>query len=175
MARDTKQPLAQTFLSADCVVLVDTSASMDECDSSNGRSRYEVACSELTQLQANLPGKVAVLSFSSHTMFCPDGVPFNQGGGTDLADALKFARVADVVDMRFIVISDGEPQHEVAALAEAEKYKNKIDVIYVGPENRPSGRNFLKRLAAASGGQIVTADRSQGLLAAATRLLEVAA
>lgn len=174
VAKDTKRPLAQTFLSADCVVLVDTSGSMEECDSRGGQTRYDVACSELAQLQANLPGKIAVLSFSNHTMFCPDGIPFNQGGGTDLANALKFARVADVADMRFIVISDGEPQDERSALAEARKYKNKIDVIYVGPEDRPSGRDFLKHLAAASGGQVVTADRAQGLLVAATRLLEAA-
>src|SRR5688500_19462779 len=37
----------------------------------------------------------------------------------------------------------------------AKQYHNKIDVIYVGPEARPDGREFLKQLAKASGGQIV--------------------
>ena len=67
--------------------------------------------------------------------------------------ALDFARVADVPDMRFILISDGEPTDESSALTAARKYKNKIDTIYVGPENEKAGQDFLKRLAKASGGQ----------------------
>ncbi|MFZ6028070.1 MAG: vWA domain-containing protein [Chloroflexota bacterium] len=163
--------LAETFIGADCVVLVDTSGSMSCEDSRGRRSRYEVACEELAQLQANLPGKIAVLSFSHDTLFCPSGVPQYMGGGTNLAGALKFAKVADVPDMRFIVISDGEPDDEGEALGAARTYRNRIDAIYVGPEDHPSGRGFLQRLAQASGGQTVTADRAQELAAATQRLL----
>jgi len=174
IAASNGHSLAQTFVNAEVVVIVDTSSSMGTYDSRGRRQRYDVACEELAALQGSLPGKIAVLSFSQATLFCPDGKPFNHGGGTDLAGALKFARVADVPDMRFIVISDGEPDSQSAALAEAAQYRNRIDTIYVGPESQPYGRDFLQKLAAASGGQMVSADRAQNLLEATQKLLEAA-
>lgn len=173
MAARQNQSLAQTFVNAECVVIVDTSGSMATCDSRGGKSRYTIACEELAALQGAKPGRIAVLSFSNTTMFCPDGKPFNQEGGTDLTEALRFARIADVPGIQFIVISDGEPNDEKSALQEAAKYKAKIDVIYVGPETQPAGREFLRKLAAASGGSLVTADRGKALAESAMRLLEV--
>lgn len=172
IAKQTGQSIATTFLSVDCVVLVDTSGSMGSLDSIAGRSRYEQACIELESLQNNLPGKIGVISFSSHTEFCPFGKPVNLRGGTDLAGALKFAKIADLPGgMRFIVISDGQPDDPQAALQVAKTYKNKIDVIYTGPEDRPTGRDFLQRLAKASGGQTLTADRVKGLAQSVQKLL----
>lgn len=159
IARETNTALAETFLSADVIVLVDTSGSMSAEDAPGGKSRYDTACNELAKLQATLPGKIAVISFSSTTMFCPNGQPFNLNGGTDLAGALKFTKVADVPDMRFMIISDGQPADPDKALAIAKTYTNRIDVVYVGPEHDPQGRDFLNRLANAIGGQAVTADR----------------
>jgi len=171
IARDSGKSLAHTFINADVIVLVDTSGSMGTPDSRGGQSRYDVACEELAALQGSLPGKVAVISFSDRTMFCPDGVPFNLRGGTDLAGALRFARVADVPDMRFIIISDGEPDKPRAALKEAARYKAKIDVIYVGSETSPAGRDFLTSLARASGGQAVTAEAAKQLAVTVQHLL----
>lgn len=173
MAARQNQSLAQTFVSAECICIVDTSGSMSADDSRGGKSRYTVACEELSALQGSKPGRIAVLSFSNLTMFCPDGKPFDQQGGTDLAEALRFAKLADVPGIQFIIISDGEPDSPSAALAEAAKYKAKIDVIFVGPEDRPAGREFLRKLAAASGGSLVTADRGLALAESARRLLEV--
>jgi len=174
VAAQQHQSLAQTFVNAECVVIVDTSGSMSAQDSKNGQSRYDVACSELAQLQTSLPGKIAVLSFSSMTVFCPDGKPAFLGESTNLADALTFAKVADLPGMRMIVISDGEPDQPEKCFAVAKTYKAKIDVIFVGPENLPAGRNFLAKLASISGGQVVTADRAQGLLLATQKLLATA-
>lgn len=170
VAQRNGQSLAQTFVNAECVCIVDTSASMDSPDSRGGRTRYEVACEELAALQTSMPGKIAVLSFSSMTMFCPNGKPFNQGGGTNLAEALKFAKVADVPGIRFIVISDGEPDSAERALKEARKYTNRIDTIFVGPEGG-SGRKFLEQLAAASGGTHIKAHQAVALAASAKALL----
>ena len=72
---------------------------------------------------------------------------------------------------RVIVISDGEPNEPDKALQVASKFKNRIDVVSVGPEDRPAGRDFLKQLAAASGGQVVTADKAAQLSGAVQRLL----
>lgn len=170
IAQQTNASIAETFINADCIIIVDTSGSMAACDSRGDRSRYEVACEELRNLQASLPGKLALLSFSDDVIFCPSGVPFNYGCGTDLTKALKFAKVADVTGMRFIVISDGEPHDEEGALKVARTYKAKIDTIYVGPEGG-DGQDFLRRLAKASGGQGVTADRVKELTATVERLL----
>jgi len=154
IAAQENKSIAETFISADCIILTDTSGSMAACDSRGDRSRYEVACEELKNLQASLPGKLALLSFSDDVIFCPSGIPFNYEGGTDLVKALRFAKVADVTGIRFIVISDGEPHSEEEALKIAKTYKAKISTIYVGPEGG-SGQNFLNRLAKASGGESI--------------------
>lgn len=73
------------------------------------------------------------------------------------------------------MISDGKPDNERDALHEARTFQSKIDVIYVGPESSPAGREFLAKLAAASGGQVVTADKAAGLALEAKRLLAVSA
>ena len=164
--------LAETFLNCDCIVICDTSGSMHTRDGRGGRSRYDVELAEMARLQANLPGKIAILAFSNEVMFCPGGQPLDYGGGTNLAKALEFARVADVPGMRFIVISDGCPDSEQDALAAARRYRAQIDTIFVGPEDDIlGGRAFLERLAAASGGRSVTADRAQELAARVERLL----
>lgn len=170
IAAQNNKSIAETFINADVIIIVDTSGSMKITDSRGGRSRYTVACEELQKLQASLPGKLAVLSFSDDVMFCPSGIPYDYSNMTDLAKALKFARVADVAGIRFIVISDGEPDSEDEALKVAKTFNARIDTIYVGPENG-EGREFLKRLAAASGGQGVTAAQVKELAATVEKLL----
>ena len=162
IAAQNNQSIAETFTNADVVIIVDTSGSMCACDSRGGQSRYEVACEELRNLQNSLPGKLALLSFSDDVQFCPSGIPFNYQCGTDLARALKFAKIADITGMRFIVISDGDPDDEQEALNVARTYKNRIDTIYVGPEGG-EGQAFLRRLAKASGGTGVTAAQVKEL------------
>ncbi len=172
LAQRNGSSLAETFLSVDVVIIVDVSGSMNTNDSRGGQSRYKVACDELAQLQANLPGKIAVIAFSDEVLFCPGGVAQYLGGMTDLTRALEFARQADVPGMKFILISDGQPDNPVTAIGVAKDYHNKIDVIFVGPEDMPEGRDFLKRLAAATGGQAVTIDRAKELQAGIQYLLK---
>ena len=170
VAQQNGLSIAETFLNADCIILVDTSGSMSQCDSRNNKSRYDVACEELKKLQASLPGKLALLSFSSDVQFSPNGIPFKYDEMTDLYKALKFAKVADVSGMRFIVISDGEPNNEQSALDVAKTYKNRIDTIYVGPDGG-EGQAFLKRLANASGGQGITSAKVKELASDIKHLL----
>lgn len=147
----SSKPLAETFINADVIVIVDTSGSMSLTDETE-TTRYRRACKELEKVQATMPGKICVISFSGECMFCPSGIPWDYGCGTDLAKALKFAKIADVPDMRFIVISDGEPDDETAALNIARSYKNHIDTIYIGSKRDNGGQLFLEKLAKASGG-----------------------
>jgi Mg-chelatase subunit ChlD len=167
-----KQSIAESFVNADAVIIVDTSGSMNAPDSRGGLTRYTVACEELATLQRNMPGKLAVIAFSDTAMFCPGGQPHFFHGGTNLAGALAFARIADVPGMRFYVISDGHPDEEAPALAEAARYKAPISTIYVGPEGESQGRAFLAKLAAAAGGQAVKAERVMALGAKLQAMLQ---
>lgn len=154
VAKRDGQALAVSFLSADAIVIVDVSGSMGERDvitPEGPQKRYKVAVAELTKLQAQLPGKVAVVAFASNVQFCPGGVPPFLSGGTDLAAALRFVQPADDTGVRFIVISDGAPNDPDAALHVAGFFKSPIDTIYVGPLGG-WGADFLRRLASASGG-----------------------
>lgn len=171
IAQQNNKSIAESFLSCDVIIIVDTSGSMSTKDSRGGKSRYTVACEELTALQKNLPGKIAVIGFSDNTEFFPGGLPHFQGGGTDMAGVLQFVKVADLPDMHFFLISDGEPDDKQKTLSIAQTFQNKIDTIYVGSESNPSGRDFLQRLARATGGQAVTAEAAKQLQATVGRLL----
>ena len=163
--------LAASFANAEVVIIVDVSGSMQIEDSRNNRSRYDVELEELAKLQVSLPGKIAVLAFSDNVEFVPGGVPPMMGQRTILDKALKFAKIADVAGMRFILISDGCPDDPVAAMAVARSFTNRIDCIYVGPEAMPEGRDFLLSLSRLRGGTQVTADRAKELCAAVQQLL----
>ena len=151
--------LAESFMACDCVVLFDVSGSMNCYD--NGAAagtRFDRGLKELKEVQASMPGRFAIIQFADRVDFMPGGVPVMgiSGCGTDLTAALKYAQVADEIpDMRFIVISDGQPDNEITAKAVAARYQNRIDTIYIGDE-RGSGRPFLTELAQASGGSALT-------------------
>ena len=157
LAQRNNQSLAETFLSCDCVVLIDVSGSMSSYDNYD-KSRYERACESLRNLQNSLEGKIAVVRFSHDVAFEPAGVPAFTGGGTDLKKGLQFIKAADVPGIRFIVISDGTPDNPQQALSIAKTFKNKIDVIFVGNELDSGAIAFMNDLARVSGGKQVTAD-----------------
>ena len=165
------KPLALAFMDVETVVIVDTSGSMSAQDSRNGLSRYSVACSELSKLQAGQPGKILVISFSDEAKVCLNGVPYNFMGGTLVGRALQFAKQYDISGMNIIVISDGEPMDENEALAVARTFINPISTVYVGPPDEPRGREFLGRLAMATGGKTVTSDRAKELATSIQTLL----
>ena len=171
LAKQDNTSIAESFLNADVVVIVDVSGSMNTPDARDNKRRYDVACQELARLQRELPGKIAVVAFSDHAEFAPGGVPPYIGAGTNLAGALQFVKVADGL-VKFIVISDGQPDNEQKTLAVARQFQSKIHTIYVGPEDDlAGGRRFLEKLAAVSGGQFTTSDRAHELAAKVERLL----
>ncbi len=144
IAEQNHTSIAESFMSADAIILVDVSGSM-------AGAPYDQACNELRKIQKDLPGKVAVIAFSDTPEFSPSGRPRFISGGTDLAGALRFIHVADGCDMRFILISDGYPNDPDQALCEAKKFQSRIDCVFIGQHGDP-GADFLKKLAAASGG-----------------------
>lgn len=170
VARRSGRTLAESFLSASTIIVVDVSGSMDTKDARGGQRRYNVACEELRSLQERLPGKVAVVAFSDAPSFIPSGVPPFLGGGTDLAAALRFVQPADgTVD--YVVISDGEPNDAEAAIAIAQTLTSRIDVVYVGPKSERRGAEFLQNLARAGGGRYRTAEKAHELAQTVERLM----
>lgn len=184
IARKSGLTLAEAFMSCDAVVIVDTSGSMaikdavdgdvDRKDHPSGQtntSRYNAACWELTKLQADLPGKVAVIAFSDHAEFCPSGVPRNIGAGTAMHKALDFIKVADGTGIKLILISDGQPDDPQRTLDIARTFTSKIDTIFIG-RGGDSGAEFLRRLAEATGGVSTTQATAQlNQLGSTVRLL----
>jgi hypothetical protein len=72
-------------------------------------------------------------------------------GGTALHSALVLA--ATMRPARTLVISDGEPDDEQAALTAARNLPGVIDVLYVGPDDNARAKAFLMSLARAGGGR----------------------
>lgn len=168
VAKAEGQSLAESFMQADAIVIVDVSGSMDARDVDApgkytgwedgplpGRSRYTAACQELEKLQASIPGRVAVVAFSSTVQFVWGGHPPFLGGGTDMAEALRFVKPADGCGMRLVLISDGEPNDPDETMQVAKAFQSPIDTVYIGPEGG-RGAAFLKQLSAAAGGTSAT-------------------
>lgn len=161
--------LAESFLNADAILIVDMSGSMACEDAPGGIARWDAAENELIRLQEENPGKLAVIAFSSTAQFCPDGKPIRFGGGTDMARALQFVKPADGLGVKFILISDGEPDDRKETLRVARSFESKIDTVYIGPEGG-SGQAFLAKLAQVAGGMAATSE-APGLLADNVTLL----
>ena len=155
--------LAETFLNAEIVVIVDTSASMGQHDAPGGMTRYDAACKQLSTIQGQNPGQVAVISFSSWPAFCPNGTPDNLNGSTDMVEALKFVKPVDGTGTKIVLVSDGEPDDSEGTLKLAKTFQTAIDVIYIGKEGG-YGYQFLQELAKLTGGKSFKSE-APGLLA----------
>ena len=160
LMKNEEVSLAESFMTCDCIVLFDVSGSMMMRDDMK-RTRFERGVKELKAIQEAQPGRYAVIQFGSRVDFMPGGVPVMgiSGGTTNLTDALKYAQIADEIPgMRFIVISDGEPDNRITALAAAAQYQNRIDTVFIGAEDDrwQEGQNFLTELAQRSGGRAMS-------------------
>ncbi len=159
--------VAQAWMHAEYGVLVDSSGSMTG-------TPFSDACNELTALQRRHEGKVAVWSFASahEFAFAPGGVPENFGGGTALAEALDQLHMIDGLLKELYILCDGEPNDQEKALASAAKFKRtRLQAIHIGPETDTRGRDFMRRLAAACGGQYATAEMVKQLATTVERLM----
>lgn len=170
IARKTGKPLAESFLSADLIVLLDDSGSMSVSDAPNGLTRKEAADKELRQLQVNYPGKIALVAFADYPIFCPNGSVMPCGGSTAMADALQFVKVADDCGLKIVLISDGAPNNEDKTLQVATTFTSRIDCIYIGREGG-YGQEFLDKLMKVTGGKRFEADAPGMLGDGVNRLL----
>lgn len=131
------------------VIVADISGSM------SGK-KFERLKAGLAELVESVPG-CKILAFNDLAVWVegPGSIP-TPDGSTDLAQALEKANAA--FPPRVVVISDGHPNNDVAALAAAERCPGQIDVRYIGPDDDRHAIAFMQRLAHMGGGQVVTGD-----------------
>ena len=172
-ARDDTS-IVDAAMGAEVLVLIDTSGSMS-MRLMGGGTAHSKAANEVAQLQNEFNGKVALFSFSDEVMFCPTGTPVRFDGNTKMAKALDHIHRFDGI-LKVYLISDGYPSlsndsdrlmsdrtyHqnvEQEVLASARKFKSPIHTIFIGDETDKKAQRFLQKLAAATGGKYVKADK----------------
>lgn len=165
IAQKNGASLAESFLSASTILILDCSGSMHATDAPGGKSRQETAKEQLIKLQKENAGKLVLVCFADYAVFSPGGIPVECGGSTNMAGALEYVYPADDTGTQIILMSDGGPNDPEKTLAVARKFKTSISCVYIGPENdREGGRAFLEKLARMTGGQSLKTD-APGLLA----------
>lgn len=134
-------------------VLADVSGSMSS-QAWGGRSKHEVLREALSAID---PGRHDLVAFSETAARIADAgdlpVP---SGGTALDRGLEEA-MRDGPG-RILVISDGQPDDELAALAVARQFDGTIDVLYIGPDSDVMAMRFLEQLARCGRGQYHGSD-----------------
>lgn len=139
---------AGTFLLLDC------SYSMSDEIAPNQRAIDKVRL-VARDLRRDLPTvrQVAFPVEGAKAMEIAQDIPDPGGMGTPLAEAIDYC--ADRGAMHLIVVSDGAPNDEAAALASAKQAQCRIDVCYVGRKG-DAGERFLRKLATQQGGSCDT-------------------
>lgn len=172
VSQASNKPLAKVMLGISAVILFDSSSSMG-LSAGGSESRYELAHRELSRLQAEIPGKIAVVAFGETVAFCPDGNPPAPHGGTAMTEALEFCKLFDIKSTKFILISDGAPNNRDTALDVAKTYKNTIHTVYTGKSGSEYAEAFLREVSTVSGGRFMQAHQAVGLLPVMRSLLTV--
>ncbi|OBY87037.1 vWA domain-containing protein [Delftia sp. JD2] len=138
--------------SGQTVVLADVSGSMDSL-AWGGRSKHSL----LGEAIAATAAGHEVLAFAEDVTPVPNASSLPPASGsTALHLALNAARERN--PGRILVISDGEPDDEVAALAAAKAFPGVIDVLYIGPDSNAAAMRFLRSLAQAGHGRYEGSD-----------------
>jgi hypothetical protein len=136
------------------VILADCSGSMEELV--DRRRKADILQDALDQVLPGLPAAHVVAFASIAVDIARGGRLPPPSGGTALHLALDHAsrqRPGHV-----LVISDGHPDDEAAAIAAVDRLRATIDVIYCGPDGDRAAIEFLRRLAARRGGSVVVHD-----------------
>jgi hypothetical protein len=111
-------------------------------------TRHEQAGLTVQRLAPNLPGARWFAFNDDVVAFDPVSRLRYARGGTDLARALRHGR--QYRPDRVLVVCDGEPDDEEAALREALLLNCRIDVAFVGDETNQPAIRFMNRLAGCS-------------------------
>lgn len=134
-------------------ILADVSGSMaDRVE--DGRRKIDVLQEALDYVRQDLPDAV-VVAFSGMAKRCDGALPAPSGG---TAMHLALSEAAKLTPRQTIVISDGEPDKESAALVAAAQLSGRIHTIYVGRDDKPKAKAFMAALARRFGGRHYSGD-----------------
>lgn len=163
------QSISEVMADADAIVMIDVSGSMADPVSSmygsygynSGPTRWQAANDALASLQQKFEGRIIVIKFDVTADWVLDGNIPAANGSTNLTDALLLAKEFDETGMRFIVISDGEPNSVHEAKRVADSFVDPIDTIYIGPAHGHGGQ-FLKSISTGTAMDKVDATMIEG-------------
>ncbi|MFG0229454.1 vWA domain-containing protein [Achromobacter sp. 413638] len=136
------------------VVLADVSGSM-ESPAWGGRTKHAVLREAIAQTL--LSDRHELMAFAGHVTPLSSAENLPQPGGSTALDRALLAAIQRAPG-RILVISDGEPNDEDAALAAAAQFGGVIDVLYIGPDSNAAAMRFLQRLALAGHGRYHGSD-----------------
>lgn len=142
----------EILLDADVVVMLDQSYSMEDRDG-GGQTRHQRAVAALEQIQRTFPGRVVLVTFSDFAEFRLNGIPTGPNGGTNMAAGLEMAHQLDGMDMRFFLVSDGQPTCGDALVYDwAKRFTDPINTIFIGSDFDAAGQQVMKEVSRLSGG-----------------------
>jgi len=134
------------------LLLVDTSSSMERSIRAGGR-RIDALRRTVTALREQHPAPVVMFGARVEVI---NEIP-EPSGMTPLAAGILFALAQGATHL--VVVTDGEPDSEGAALDAAREFGNPIDVFYIGDGN-DQGARFAQHLARMTGGTCSLNDLS---------------
>ena len=138
------------------VILCDCSGSMSTTE--GDRRRIDLVNDALKPIRADNPN-ARIIAFASEPRLCRGDLP-PTGGGTDLAAAIREA--ARYRPCRTVILSDGEPNDEAAALKALSELPGVVDVVFCGADSEKSAVKFLTGLARRGGGDYLSAELKNG-------------
>ena len=134
-------------------VLCDLSGSMDDFVGSQGLTKLSLLKTALKDtIKHNSAIEIVGFSNTPFPVKHGDVDRMRTISSTNLALALQY--LAQHRPLKTIVISDGMPDDEEAALHAANQITGTIDVIYCGPDGHDSALDFMRRLTKLGGGVV---------------------
>ena len=151
-------PSAKQKAGSSKILLLDISGSMGEyvSDYYGGRRKIEI----LQNAIAPIARHYEILAFSSDTQWIKCGILPEPCGGTAMHLALAVA--AEVRPAQTLVVSDGHPDDEKAALATAKRLTGTISTLYIGSDSDNKAIEFMRKLARLGCGQADVMELSLG-------------
>jgi Mg-chelatase subunit ChlD len=138
------------------LLLVDCSGSMDTRLSATGERRIDALRKVVADIRQDHPVPVAAFGRLRGRVLVEvvESIP-EPSGTTPLDTAIEFGQAQGATHL--VVVTDGEPNSESAAIAAAQRFGGPIDVFFVGDPNT-HGAAFAARLAALTGGTSGVSD-----------------
>lgn len=143
-------------ISDQSILLLDFSGSMGQwCGADR---KIEILKKAIAPIQS----QYKILAFNSTTEWIGSSYPEPQGG---TALHLAIAVAASIRPRQTLIVSDGQPDDQRQALAEAKKLSGTISTLYIGSDSDKEAIAFMAKLARLGCGDAYVQDLAKGHLA----------